>query len=156
MSASIDTRGLVELSKTVRKAMGGQMQRDLEKMLQADAPAEVIAIRAGAFTRIQKRAASTVDYSRVPDGIILKGGGGGSLGGVLFDGGEYGGRKSRKVAYATRSPLGTAYLVRRRTTMQFLPHLGTEGYFFWPEIRDWMKRLIKEQERILGKVLGGR
>lgn len=51
-------------------------------------------------------------------------------------GSEFGGRKSRKVAYATTSRLGKRYVVVRRTTMQFLTHRGQEGYWFFPTIRD--------------------
>lgn len=51
-------------------------------------------------------------------------------------GSEFGGDKSRKIGYPTRSPNGTRYIVRRRTTMQFLPHQGREGYWFFPTVRE--------------------
>lgn len=51
-------------------------------------------------------------------------------------GSEFGGQKSRKIGYPTRSPQGTRYLVYRRTTMQFRPHQGREGYWFFPTIKE--------------------
>ena len=39
--------------------------------------------------------------------------------------------------------------------MQFLPHLGNEGYFFWPTMRNWLPKLFKQQQETLDKVMGG-
>ena len=55
--------------------------------------------------------------------------------------------------YATRSPLGRAYVVRRRTTMQFLPHLGREGYFLWPTVREWLPKINKAIGEAVREVL---
>lgn len=113
-------------------------------------------MRSEAFTKIQRRAVRSVEAARRPDGIELKGGGGSGLGDTLFAGGEYGGRKARKRPYAARSRRGTPYVVYRRTTMQFLPHLGREGYFYWPTIREWMPRLVKAQQKLVEQAMGGR
>jgi hypothetical protein len=67
-------------------------------------------------------------------------------------GAEYGGRKRGKRPYATRSRDGNAYIVRRRTTMQFLPNLGQRGYWYWPtarkDLRGIKRRLLVESVRI--------
>lgn len=154
MSASIDVTGLARFSNSLRRAVAGDLQRDLVRNIQESGPEVVQDMRGSAFTKIQRRAADSVAATRSRDGIDIEGGRGSDLSAVLFDGGEYGGRKSRKVTYATRSPLGRAYVVNRRTTMQFLPHLGREGYFYWPTVRDWLPKLAKAQEAIVTKALG--
>jgi hypothetical protein len=113
-------------------------------------------MRGMAHTKIEKRAVSSVVLTRKPDGIELEGGRGGGLGAVLFDGAEYGGRKSKKVTYATRSRIGTPYIVNRRTTMMFKPWLGREGYFYWPVIRTWIPKLAEQQEAAIEKAMGAR
>jgi hypothetical protein len=153
MTASIDVIGLEHLSARVRRAASDELQKAMVKNIQDAGPRIVAEMHGAAFTKIQRRAAGSVALAKKSDGIELEGGRGSSFGAVLFDGGEYGGRKSRKVVYATRSRLGKAYVVRRRTTMQFLPHLGHEGYFFWPTIRQWIPRLVKQQEAAVEKVL---
>jgi hypothetical protein len=154
VTASIDVVGLAHFSNSLRRAVDGDLQRALVGSLQAAGPKVVADMRAAAFTRIQRRAVASVDVTRSHDGIDIAGGRGADLAAVLFDGGEYGGRKSRRVTYATRSRTGRAYIVSRRTTMQFLPHLGREGYFYWPTIRDALPKLAKAQEAILSKALG--
>jgi len=154
VAASIDAVGLAHFSKSLRRAVDGDLQKALVVSIQEAGPRIVADMRDAAFTRIQRRAVSSVDVTRSRDGIDIAGGRGGDLAAVLFDGGEYGGRKSRKVTYATRSRAGRAYIVNRRTTMQFLPHLGREGYFYWPTIREALPKLAKAQEAILDKALG--
>lgn len=154
MSASIDYSSFTAAIRRLDKAPQ-QLQKELVDNLHTAAPRIESDMNGAAFTRIQHRAASTISTGRDAEGITIKGGGGG-LGGVLFAGGEFGGRKSSKKAYATRSPNGRAYVVRRRTTMQFLPHLGQEGYFYWPTIRDWLPNLYKQQQKTLARVMGGK
>lgn len=154
-NASIDVTGLANFSKSIRRAVTGDLQKQMVKNLQDAGPRIDADIHGKAHTKIQKRAVGSVQVKKTTAGIDISGGQGGSLGAVLFDGGEYGGRKSKKVTYSTRSPLGTAYIVRRRTTMQFLPSLGRRGYMFWPTIRDWIPKLAKQQEALIQKALEG-
>lgn len=58
--------------------------------------------------------------------------------GPVAKGAEFGGRRGPKMSYATHRK-GTAYLVRRRTTMQFLPFVGTRGYAIVPAMRRSLK-----------------
>jgi hypothetical protein len=155
VTASIDTTGLARFSNSVRRAITGDLQRQMVKSLQDAGPKLLSDMHGSAHTKIQRRAAGTVQITRSTAGIDIAGGRGGSLGAVLFDGGEYGGRKSRKVTYAARSPLGRPYIVNRRTTMQFLPHLGREGYFYWPTVRDALPKLAKAQEALIQRALEG-
>lgn len=155
-SASIDVTGLATFSKSLRRAVSGSLQKELVANLHEAGPKIVADMHGAAHTKIQRRAVGTVVVERKPDGITIAGGRGGGLGATLFDGAEFGGRKSKKVAYATRSRSGTPYIVNRRTTMQFLPWLGREGYMFWPSIRLWIPKLAKEQEAAIEKAIGAK
>lgn len=155
MSASVDTRGLEKMSKGIRRAVTGQLQTELVRMLQDAGPKIETDIRGGASSKMQRKAAATVQSTKQSAGISLASNGSG-LGATIFNGAEYGGRKPKRIPYATRSRAGKPYVVHRRTTMQFLPHLGTEGYFFWPAVRDWMPKLTQAQEPAIAKALGGR
>lgn len=152
-NASVDVVGLTVFSNSVRRTISGDLQKELVRNIQSDVRTMRGDMARGAHTKIQRHAFDSVSSRRVTDGLEISGGRGAGLDAVLFSGGEYGGRKSKRVVYATRSRLGTPYIVRRRTTMQFLPHLGREGYFFWPAVRDSMKRLTKQQEDIVSKAL---
>jgi hypothetical protein len=156
MAASVTIAGLDPLLARITGIRGGQLQKDLVDNLHKAASPIRAEMAAATFTPIQRRAMGSVDVNKIGDGIDANGGRGGNLGAVLFAGAEFGGRKSKKVVYMSRSPLGRAYSIRRRTTMQFLPHLGREGYFFWPTMRDWLPKLHKQAVDIASKSLGGR
>jgi hypothetical protein len=155
MTARIDTTSFDVAIKRLTTS-SRELQKDLVDNLHREGPRIEAEIKGGAFTRIQSAAASTVQVSGTSDGLSIQGGGGGGLGGIVFAGGEFGGKKSKKVYYPTRSRSGGVYVVKRRTTMQFLPHLGREGYFFWPAVRDWLPKLFKMQQETLAKSVSGR
>lgn len=132
--------------KAVQKTAVQTIQREADPMLRA--------ARGAAFTPIQRHAARTLLVRKDRLGAeVAAAATGTDLDRALYYGGEYGGRKSRKVTYATRSPAGRAYIVRRRTTMQFLPHLGREGYFLWPTVREWLPRINKAIGEAVREVL---
>lgn len=153
MSVKFDTTDFTVAIKHLNTS-SKKLQKELVDNLHAEASPLESSIKGAAFTRIQRRAASTVNVARDSEGLTVHGGGGG-LGGTLFAGGEFGGRKSKKKSYSTRSPNGMAYVVRRRTTMMFLPHLGQEGYFLWPQVREFLPRLLKIQTETVERVMGG-
>lgn len=155
MTASIDTSDIARALGGIRRVVSGSLQKELTANLHAAGPQIVAEMKGAAGTKIQRRAASTIDMTRDAKGITVRGGHSGGLGGTLFAGGEFGGQKSKRVTYATRSPRGTAYIVRRRTTMQFAPHLGTTGYFYWPTWRTWLPQLYKKQQETLDRAIGG-
>lgn len=136
------------------------VQAEAIKAIQDEATPMLSAMHAAAHTRIQKHAANSVAIRKDKLGVELAGAAAGSsLDRTLFMGGEFGGRKSRKVTYATRSPRGRAYLVSRRTTMQFLPYLrapsgrGGAGYFFYPTVRVWLPKINKSIGERVAEVL---
>jgi hypothetical protein len=112
------------------------VQTDVAR-LDHDMPAR--AARYGGAARI---AGASVASSKGGDGASLRAGGSG-LAGELVMGAEFGGRRKPKRPYVTRSPKGTPYIVRRRTTMQFKPHLGHRGYWWFPVIREDLKGIRK-------------
>lgn len=155
MTAKIDYSSFTVAIRRLDQAPT-ELQKELVDNLHKAGPMIEAEMKGAAFTKIQRRAASTITVTPDAEGISIVGGGSGGLGGQLFAGGEFGGRKSKKKGYATRSPRGKAYTVVRRTTMQFLPHLGNEGYFFWPTIRAFLPQLYKEQKATVEAVLGGK
>lgn len=40
----------------------------------------------------------------------------------------------------------------RKTTMQFRPHLGRTGYFFWPQLRDDTDQMFEDWSKALQKL----
>jgi hypothetical protein len=155
VAAKIDIQGLDPLMARLARARSGGLQKDLVDTLQRSATPIRQEMSAAAFTRIQHRAMDSVDTSKIAEGIEITGGQGGGLGAVLFAGAEFGGRKSKKVTYPTTSRLGRPYTVRRKTTMQFLPHLGREGYFYWPTLRVWLPRLRQRLVDVVNTTLAG-
>lgn len=103
----------------------------------------------GGAARMVARTTRTVSTQ---DGMSVVVGGGG-LAGVLMAGAEYGGRKRPKRAYVNRSRKGRGYIVRRRTTQQFKPHLGSRGYWFWPTARKDLKGINKRVAAVISKVV---
>lgn len=154
MTARIDTTSFTVAARRLRTS-SSRLQKDLVDNLHNAGPLIEADMRAKAGTPIQQHAVNTVRITKEGDGIKVHGGGGGGLDGILFAGGEFGGRKSQKKAYAARSRFSGAYVVRRRTTMQFLPHLGRAGYFYFPTLRDHLPRLLKKQEETVARALGG-
>jgi hypothetical protein len=155
MTARVDASSFTAAARRLNRA-SGRLQKELVDNLHAAAPRIEAGMHAAASTPIQQHAASTVRIERIGDGITVHGGGGGGPGGVLFAGGEFGGRKAKKRTYATRSPAGRAYVVQRRTTMQFLAHRGRVGYFYYPTLREQLPRLLEEQKATLERLAGGR
>jgi hypothetical protein len=155
MPASINYRDIAA-AVTRLDVSSKKLQKELVDNLHRAGPRIEADMRAAAHTKVQRRAAGTIDVGKDSQGIAIRGGQGGGLGSALFAGGEFGGRKSKKEFYSTRSPNGRAYVVKRRVTMQFLPHLGTTGYFFWPTMRDWLPRLEKLQTETVERVMGGK
>lgn len=130
------------------------IQAEAVKVIQQQAAPMLHAAQGATFTPIQRHAANALDYRKDQLGVTIVGATAGSaLDRVLYYGGEYGGRKPQKVTYGTRSPRGRAYFVWRRTTMQFLPHLGRRGYFLWPTVRAWLPKINKSVDDAVVKVL---
>lgn len=153
MSASITVAGLGPLIG--RMSRTATLQKEMVAVLHDAATPIRRDMDAAAHTRIQSRAMDSVDVGKRGDGIELKGGARGGLGAVLFPGGEFGGHSGKK-KYVVVPVFGRrATSVRKRTTMMFLPHLGHEGYFFWPTVRDWTPKLTEQLTKTGTEILGG-
>lgn len=139
VDARVELLGMAAVRTKFLKAPA-TAQAEAVKVIQTESGRMVGAMHT--FTPIQRHAKNSLALRKDQFGVEVAGAAAGTaLDRVLYYGGEYGGRKSRKVRYATRSRAGRAYVVRRRTTMQFLPHLGREGYFLWPTVRVWLPKI---------------
>lgn len=135
------------IPEAVRTDVVRHIQRDELRPLASD-------IRSAAGSdRQSRRAASTMHVAASRDGGAIRVGGGGGLGSTVLQGAEYGGQRKPRRPYVTRSPRGTAYVVRRRATMQFRPNLGRRGYWFWPSARRDLKGIRKRIRQVAAKAL---
>lgn len=126
---SIEVEGYADAVKRVA-GMDARIRKAAAKEIQTTAGQTVSLMRSKASNANMRAAAATVRLERPADGATIRGGGI-----PVFAGAEFGGRKRRRT-YAMRRR-GTSFIMhRRRTTMQFLTHLGKRGYFFWPSIRE--------------------
>lgn len=119
-----------ELLNIVKRANHATMQRAAAKVVQASIPG---AARLPRYSKI-----TTQTRTRLADGFQA------SLSGEVAKGAEFGGRRRPKVTYLRR---GRA--VRRRTTMQFLPH-NSRGYALTPATRRSMSGI---RHRIVAAVV---
>jgi hypothetical protein len=153
LSSRVELVGFNSTYRKFREAPRTVQTKAVETIQRESAPM-VRAMDGATFTSIQRHAANALLVQKDHVGVaVLGAASGSSLDQALYYGGEYGGRKPKKVAYAARSPLGRAYFVRRRTTMQFLPHLGKHGYFMWPTVREWLPKINKSIDEAVREVL---
>lgn len=90
--------------------------------------------KAAASTRMQRRVAQSVKVRRDRVPVLVAGGRG--LPGVLVAGSEFGGGQ-RVTSYQRRNRTEPgSHRVRRHTTVQFGPHRGKDGAWFYPTFRD--------------------
>lgn len=69
-------------------------------------------------------------------------------------GSEFGGGSRRTTYYSTHRTSGRRYLiVQRRSTAQFRPHRGREGYWWFPTIRDDSDLVLQKWREIVDSVL---
>jgi hypothetical protein len=124
----IDVAGLEAAEKDLRGASKAKLTKALGTALHAQVPGSTAgAAKARAPGRMAARAAGGTKVRNLPDGVEM------SAGGTEFLlGAEFGGRRAPRRRYVTRSKKGTAYVVNRRTTMQFHPWAGHQGYWFTP------------------------
>jgi hypothetical protein len=108
---------------------------------------------AGGYGAMPAKAAATARLSPLRDGAQVRAGGTGSVASEILYGAEHGGRKRGKRAVARRSKLGNVYITRRRTTMQFKPHMGQRGYWFWPTARKDLKGINRRMRDVLQRTV---
>ena len=154
MSAEVKVTGATELLRDI-----GKWPDSLETAIAREMRTEVDGLivhmrgRARAVTGAAEIAVDSLALSTAGSTLTLKAGGRGGLASTLTPGGEYGGRKRGKRSYVGRSPKGTPYVMRRRATQQFKPHLGNRGYWFWPTVREDLKGVNQRIRKIIDKVI---
>jgi hypothetical protein len=154
----IDVLGITHFGSRLAAVESGKLQAELVKGLHAAGTPIRNDMGRATFTRIQRHALGSVEFRKESDGLMIVGGRGGGLDATLFMGGEFGGRlgKKRRVrGYVFGRPVrATPGVVTRRTTMQFLPHLGERGYFFWPTLRIWEPKLVELADKLVVEFMG--
>lgn len=147
---------VINLSTWLAK-LGGMPKR-IDAALMAQIRKEVTPLvghmksTAGSYGRMPAKAAGATHIVSMRDGLGVTTGSS-----VLLKGAEYGGRKRPKKTYVTQRRRGSRptrpYIISRRTTQQFLPHLGNRGYWFWPTARKDMKGINKRVRAILREAM---
>ena len=123
------------LIKEINRA-GPKARADLRKRVKREIEDPLAArIRSVANGPHGREAAKTVKTTGGSKPAIWLGRGSGVGAAVAF-GSEFGGQKDKKVTYITNSKnKAKRYIVSRRTTKQFRPHLGQRGYWMAPTMR---------------------
>lgn len=154
MSATVELIGADELARRVadwprdiHEAVTTQVRREVEPLMAH------MRGRAAGYGRMATLAASTVRMATVPSGLTVTAGGRGNLASTLLYGAEYGGRKRGKRPYVNRSRSGNGYIMRRRATMQFKPHLGSRGYWYWATAREDLKGINARVRAVIYKAV---
>ena len=123
-----------ELTNIIAKANHATMQKAAADVVKASIPGAARPPRYGSLVG-QTR-------TKTADGFEAK------MTGELAKGAEFGGRRRPKVTYLSRRG-ATSFSVRRRTTMQFLPH-NSRGYALTPATRHSMAGI---RHRIIAAVV---
>jgi hypothetical protein len=153
--SGVEVQGLEALQRRFAD-MPEAVDRTLADAIEAEIDPLIVTMRsmAGRYGKVPAKAAATARVEGTAGGLQVRVGGGSGLGSTLLYGAEYGGRKRPRRPYATRRG-DTAYIVRRRATMQFLPHLGSRGYWFWQSARQDLKGINSRVGQVLREALHG-
>jgi hypothetical protein len=104
---------------------------------------------ASSYGGVARKAAEHLTIASTQDGVSVTAGGA-----PMIFGAEFGSHRKRRRSLVTRSRRGTPFVVpRRRTTMQFKPHLGRRGYWFWPAVRTDLKGINRRVFQIIMKAV---
>lgn len=155
LSIGVEIEGLPSMWKRLN-ALPKTAQQEMRDAAMAIADDEASRIRAAAAADSNQAAAIAkfikARRDRVPaisaGGTRKAGVSGGAKAGEIFFGAEFGGRHPKKRTSQTKS----GRFVMRRTTMQFRPHLGREGYFFFPTLRADQDRMLARYEQALAAI----
>jgi hypothetical protein len=130
---SLYVEGLAEVQAELR-AMDVVLRREVQVVGRQIADAVAADVRGAASTRAEVKAAATVKRS---GNMAIRAGGGGTPPARMFYGTEFGGQGQPR-------------------TQQFRPHLGKQGYFFWPTIRRESAHIVAMWLKVLDKVVPDR
>jgi hypothetical protein len=129
MTVQVD--GLDETMKVFRslpkdiQAGADELVRDIARLVASEA-------QGAATTRAERKAATSIKAQKASVSIGSPSG----AAGQMALGTEFGGQ-------------------RRKTTMQFRPHRGRQGYFFWPSIRSSSERIKRMWDELVDGLIGG-
>ena len=102
-------------------------------------------VKAAANNKMRRKVAESVRVKRDRVPVVVAGAPP-KLAGVLVAGSEFGGGQRIRTVYTRRNRVnpGTHPVYRRHTTMQFGPHTGNEGTWFFPTFRDNEDEILDE------------
>lgn len=134
-------RGMTKSSGELDRALGNTLHQALPNSAGGEMRG-----RASSMGVMESRAAGSARVHPLYNGVQVEAG----TGDPFFKGSEFGGRKRRKRPHIVHSPRGKAYVVRKRTTMNFQPSVGKVGYFVTPVVKH---RLSGIRSKLLKRVL---
>lgn len=147
----IDVVGLNAAIAGLAKADKSSLDHALGEALHQQVPFSTAGAAKGrAPGRMAARAAAGTTVRHTPAGAEMRAGGTEYLLGA-----EFGGQRGGKRRYVTRSRAGRAYAVARRTTMQFHPWAGHNGYWFTPAWKASLQGVRQNLLDALSKEVGG-
>lgn len=123
-----------ELDRMIRRVGSARVQQQVGRVVADSSPSPAGPPRFASLVDTTVRATSA-GFAVTSSGTVAKGA-------------EFGGRRGPRKSHIT-SRKGTRYIVRRRTTMQFLPWVGDRGYAVVPSMRRSLKGI---RQRILDAV----
>lgn len=150
LNVGLEVEGLPEMFKRIR-ALPKTAQQELREAAMDIAEDEARRIRAAAGSDSRQAAAIApfikARRDRVPaisaGGKRKAGVSGGAQAGQVFFGAEFGGQGRPRLVKAG------AGFTEKRVTMQFRPHSGNEGYFFFPTLREDQDRMLDRYQMAL-------
>lgn len=130
IKSSLYIDGLDEVQKAFRK-LPTEVKKGADEQVRDIAKFVASETKSAARTRAERKAAGTIRAQK--NGVSLGGGGRRQAAGNMALGTEFGGGA-------------------RRTTQQFRNHRGTQGYFFWPAIRNNSEKIKKMWDDMLDEI----
>lgn len=146
MSATVQVLGLDPLTRRV-KTWPQRIDSAVHEQVLVEVRPLVSTMRglAAGAGGVAARAARRTHTVSTADGVSVV-----AAGEPFMFGAEFGSKRKRRRSYVTRSRAGRGYVVpRRRTTMQFRPHLGRRGYWFWPAVRTDLRGINRRVAELL-------
>jgi|SRR5215471_4338148 len=99
-------------------------------------------------------AAETIAERDTANGAEIHGGAGSGKGAQVFHGTEFGAQRRRRSTYVMRTAgRGVGVAVTRRTTRQFRPFVGRQGYYFWPAVRQGLRGIDTRVAETLTRIV---
>lgn len=137
-------RNLDTLEAREQRALAGLMREEANGIARQ---ARTNSLGLTTFTRM---AGETLRTEMELHGATVRAGAPGLVSKILR-GAEFGGRK-RRTTYVNRRGDKLFIVHERATTMQFLPHRGRIGYWYWPGVRTQVKGVMGRAADVVERV----